>query len=328
MSRTAVSRVLRVGVTALLVGWVVMTVEWGEFGRTVAGTDPVYLTLALVVSPLLVLVNTWKWRILLEPLGVRGRFGTCFQLYLLSKFFNNVLPTHVGGDVLRGVMLGRSQGRTAATLASVAVERATGLVALLLVALGVLAWDRGAVFPPFVLWGALAAVGALGVAVVLVLSPEILARIQARAHLPLLGKLGRFQASVQTYKGHGRPLAAAFAISFLFYALAVANVYLAARAFGAPLGPTEAAVATPVIMVIMLFPVSVGGIGLTEWAYIFVLGLFGVGSEAALSTALLMRAKALLLGLAGGLLYMARKELSPREISDLAREPAAASPGD
>lgn len=319
----ALSRWLRVAVTALLVAWVVVTVEWTEFGRTVLATDLLYLALAVLVSPLLVLVNTWKWRMLLRPLGVSGGFGTCFQLYLLSKFFNNILPTHVGGDVLRGIMLGRPQGRTAPSLASVAVERVTGLSALLLLALAVLAWDGGEVFPPLVSWGALGAVGALLCAMALILSPGILARVRARAHLPLVGKLERFQSAVQQYRGHPRALLAAFAVSFAFYALAVANVFLSARAFGAPLGPAEAAVATPVLMLIMLFPVSVGGLGLTEWAYIFVLGLYGVSPEVALSTALLMRAKTILLGLAGALLYAARSGTSPRPVPDLAREPAA-----
>ena len=65
-----------------------------------------------------------------------------------------------------------------------------------------------------------------------------------------------------------------------------------------------------------------------EWAYIFVLGLYGVGSEAALSTALLMRVKTILLGIVGGLLHMTREEISPREMSHLAREPATTPPGD
>lgn len=328
MKGSTLSRLLRVAVTGVLVAWIVVTVEWGEFARTLAGTDLGYLALAVAVSPLLVLVNTWKWWILLRALGVPGPFGPCFRLYLLSKFFNNVLPTQVGGDVVRGVMLGRSQGKVAPALASVAAERVTGFAAMLVVILGVLAWDRGSVLPAFVFWGALGAAVALAGVVLLILSPRILSWVQGRAHLPLLGKLGRFQAAVQEFRGKRGPLFKAFTLSFAFYALAMANVLFAVRTFGAPLGPTEAVMATPVIMLIMLFPISVGGLGLAEWAYIFILGLYGVGSETALSAALLMRVKTALLGVVGGLLHMAHTSTSPRGLTQVAREPAAGAPGD
>jgi hypothetical protein len=61
---------------------------------------------------------------------------------------------------------------------------------------------------------------------------------------------------------------------------------------------------TPVVLVVAMVPLSLGGIGMTEWAYLFTLGSFGVAAPAALSVALLMRLKSLMFGLAGGIAFL------------------------
>ncbi len=89
----------------------------------------------------------------------------------------------------------------------------------------------------------------------------------------------------------------------LFYLGAALNIYFSARAFGAPLRYDQALVATPVILMVIMLPISFGGVGLSEWAHIFALGGFGVSPAVGLSTALLLRTKGVLLGLAGSVAY-------------------------
>jgi len=77
-------------------------------------------------------------------------------------------------------------------------------------------------------------------------------------------------------------------------------VYVTALAFSAEVRFSELLVAVPLIMFIMNLPISIGGIGLMEFAFIFIFDISGYSSALALSTALLMRFKSFLtLGLEG-----------------------------
>ena len=76
----------------------------------------------------------------------------------------------------------------------------------------------------------------------------------------------------------------------------------------------EVATWTPVVMFISMVPFSISSIGITEGAYVWCFLLAGVPREASLGVALLMRLKLVLLGVAGGVVYlMDRGECPPRD---------------
>ncbi len=299
-SRFRPTHLVRLAVTLALIVWVVRRVDWAEFARTIEGTDLWYLALSLAVDPILVLVSAWKWQILLRVHLERPGLGTCFYLYLVGYFFNNFLPTNVGGDVVRAYLLGRRTGRQADAMASVFAERFTGVSAL--VGLAVLAMPfgyRGPYAAPVSWIVAAVAVGYLLILWV-VLDRKFLRFTKKRTHLPFIGKIVSFQEALSSYRGHRGRVVVALVLSVVFYALAALNIYFSARAFRVDLGLLEAGLVTPAVLVVALLPLTLGGLGLTEWAYLFTLGKYGISPAASLSTALLMRMKNVLLGLVGG----------------------------
>jgi len=302
---------LRVLASALLMGLVIRRVDWAEFLATVRAADPFYLSLSLLLSPLLVLISAWKWQLLLNARSLSPGLATCFRLYLVGYFFNNFLPTNVGGDVVRGYILGRRQGRPAAVMASVFLERFTGISALVVMALVALPFGPDALYDIKITLGVAAVVAAYLVLLWAVLDRRALVLTRRVSHLPFMGKVVRLQEAIEAYRGHGGVLAACGGLSLLFYFGAAMNVMVSARAFGAHLSFTDAILVTPVILLISLLPFSLGGIGLSEWAYYFALGKYGISAETALSTALLMRLKNVLLGLLGGVGHAVTREAAP-----------------
>jgi uncharacterized membrane protein YbhN (UPF0104 family) len=97
-------------------------------------------------------------------------------------------------------------------------------------------------------------------------------------------------------------------------------------AFGGSLTLAQAFWLTPVVLLVAMIPISTGGIGLAEWAYLFALVKFGVPETAALSAALLIRLKAVLIGALGGLLFGFdwKRHVEP-EAGDADAEPSAPS---
>jgi len=119
----------------------------------------------------------------------------------------------------------------------------------------------------------------------------------------LFTKLDKLMLSIGRYKEQRGALVWAFINSIVFYLVAVLNVYVTALVFEANVAFIDILVATPIIMLIMNIPLSVGNIGLMEFAYINVLQLMGYSPALGLSVAILMRLKSLLDGAMGGLLH-------------------------
>lgn len=302
--RSGVALGIRLAVSVGLILWIIRTVEWGDFARTVQATDPVYLALSLAVDPVLVWISARKWQILLRARSQDAGVATCYRLYLVGFFFNNFLPTNVGGDVVRAHLMGRRTGHATDALASVFVERFTGITALVGLVLIGIPFTPERLYAAPVGWG----VGALVLVYLLllwaVLDPRFLRLTRGRTSLPLVEKIARFQQTLHAYREHPRALVACVALSVLFYLFAGLSTYFAARAFHGSLRILDALLATPVILIIVLFPVSIGGLGLLEWSYLFTLGRLGIPPAVGVSAGLLMRMKTILLSLAGAVGYL------------------------
>ena len=83
-------------------------------------------------------------------------------------------------------------------------------------------------------------------------------------------------------------------------------IYVASRASGVDLPAKTLLVIVPVIMFISSLPITVGGLGLVEWAFFFTFGASGAGSSPGLLVGLLVRANSLLFSLWGGIVYTVR----------------------
>ncbi|MCA9753741.1 MAG: flippase-like domain-containing protein, partial [Gemmatimonadetes bacterium] len=118
------------GVAAL--AFLLWRVDLGSALATVREADPRWLAAALAAQ--LAAKTCWvlRWRRLLAATGHPRGAGSLLRLILLGLFFNNFLPTSVGGDVARGVGLARDGVPKALAAASVVADRLVGVVALAL----------------------------------------------------------------------------------------------------------------------------------------------------------------------------------------------------
>ena len=269
-----------------------------------------FLIASILIGLLLALSSSIKWYMLLRSRGLNIGLWRLYVYYIIGKFYNLILPTSLGGDVVRANELGKYTGQYADSAASVFVERFTGMVTLLVLAVLALVFSIRRIE---MLWmAAPLSLMAIGLVVLLwILVDERILHLAQRIvgeHQPIVStlfkKAHKFQGAVAAYKSEPMALRDAFINSLIFYLLAVLNVWFSAKAFGAELRFLDAIVAVPLILVIMNLPISIGGIGLMEFAYTSVLGLFGVPAYIAISTVLLMRAKSLIYAGLGGVLHI------------------------
>ncbi|MCB0749340.1 MAG: flippase-like domain-containing protein, partial [Ignavibacteriae bacterium] len=91
-----------------------------------------YLIISILLAFVLNYSSAIKWNMLLKSRGMAVKLWRIYAFYNIGKFFNLILPTSLGGDVVRIFQLGKFTGRKHTAAASVIVERFTGLIVLML----------------------------------------------------------------------------------------------------------------------------------------------------------------------------------------------------
>jgi len=323
---------LRIIISLGLIYYVFSKAGVAELWQTIRQADAIFVFLSVALTPVLIYLSAWKWQVILRAQGITVTLARAFWLYVVGYFFNTILPTNVGGDVVRAFALGKSTGKNAEAFSSVFLERFTGLTALLLTA--ILAFFL-AIRHLWDFWlGIAMLVSVVGYALLLIMifNPAILLwgerKIQIGLVRSLLGKLKKFQQATLAIRQQKSVLIFAMANSFLFYIAAAVNVYVSALAFNADSTLLDAFIIPPIVLVITMIPISIGGIGLSEGAYLFTFTRLGLPGAVGLSVALLMRAKALLAGLAGGMYYSSMGLNIKAEMQEQAAQSRQVAEGD
>lgn len=291
-----------------------------EMGAIVDRVDPVFVILSVVMSFAMVLVSCWKWRVLLGGEAPAIPFQRLVRFYLTGYYFTCLLPSNIGGDVVRSFYAGRDVGDQARSGVSVFLERFTGLIFLLMLVIAAPMLDPSLYRSPAIF---IPAVGALCLLILLVLLSRFRQPLKSfsrllgedrasggaglvdrfrRATTGLSQKLKKGLHSLRRDPGVFWPVVL---LTVGFYLLTWINVYLSFRAFGVTVGLAGIVAVLPAAMMVAMMPVApLAGLGLSEFSYVFYFGLVGVDSEVSLAMGLLLRAKLLLLGLLGLLCHV------------------------
>ncbi len=307
--------ILRLLMTALLLLYVLYKVGLfdaegrANFFALIGSVSIPIFFLSLAVSQLLNLSSGFKWYLLLRSRGIKVSFFRAWGLYMVGICFSLALPTSMGGDLIRIHELSRFTGKRAEAAASVFVERFSGMVVLFFFTVIAVFMQRQLLSVTWMVISLIIAIAA-SVAVIWIIvdeRPYSFVKTWLQRRMPfltgILGKFDKLHQAVLEYRDDRLALVIALLNTFVFYLLAVVNVYVTARAFSPEIGFAELLVAVPLIMFIMNLPISIGGIGLMEFAFIFIFDISGYTSALALSTALLMRFKSFVDAGVGGLLY-------------------------
>lgn len=307
---------VKVVVTFGLAAYVVRQAGLGEALETLRATEWRWVLLAAAFAVLAMLLNVKRWQMMLQGQGGPASLASLARLYLIGMFFNNILPSRLGGDVVRAYgasLLATSKTRS---VAAVLMDRLVGAVSVLV--LGVIA----VVVNPAVIPGQLGEALILGLAIALVAlglllyrgrrADAVRAKILKLADVSIFGLRlrSKVEAAIDAVRSyaHARGLIGrAFLISMLANGLSICNLYLYSLAVDAGLSPGAVAVVAPAVLAVGLLPLSINGIGTVEFTFILLFGAMGVDNHVALAVALLRRLVLLVLSLVGGLLYAVRR---------------------
>jgi hypothetical protein len=246
---------------------------------------------------------------LLGAAGLDSRFSPLLRAYVVANFLALVLPSALLSDVYRVVDARRDTGRSIEVIAVAAAERVLSLAALGAV---VLAAAPFAPLPPEMhsrLLAALAIAGGLVVTSLAFLHPAsntILRRLAgqlSRISLSLAESASQALDATSALSRRPGALLRGFAWSVAAQLLPVLAVISLSRALDAHVADYWYAVIVPLVTLVTLIPVSIGGAGVREWLYVELFGSLGMRAEVALSLSLSVFAATLVWGFFGLALF-------------------------
>jgi uncharacterized membrane protein YbhN (UPF0104 family) len=295
--------VLRLLVTVSLLWFLASRFDFEHATEIVSRVSLLLLTAALAAQVASVLVNAVRWQVVLAAEGPSPKLGSLTKLLFVGLFFNQVLPTGVGGDAARAWRCHRLGVPLGAAVRSVLIDRVGGHIVVVATYVASLPALLKVMPEPGVRASILAVLGvALSGLLALLLIDFLPVRLMRLPGIAAIADLSRATRRLIT---DPRRCVAMLGLSILTVGLAIFAFKLVGDSLNIPLSFVTWLAIVPPVSLIQLAPVSLAGWGVREAAMVVVLAGFGVPTAAALAISVLMGLIMIVLGLPGGLIWLA-----------------------
>jgi uncharacterized membrane protein YbhN (UPF0104 family) len=296
---------LKVVVSLGLITFLINQVDFNKIINILKNVDITMIIYAIIFLTIQVFIATTRWQFVLKCQKIMLGYKNTLQILWSGLFFNQAMPSSVGGDVIRGYYL-KKQGITLgrATL-GVLMDRLFGMAGLVLLVVVPLPLLFGLISDPVARSGVLFI--ALGVSLVLLFIfftdklPGNFSHLRVIRGFYSLSKEGRRCI----YKGYNGPVIVA--ISILIHLMSVVAVMFMAIGLGINIEWSGFLLIIPLVTLIMVVPISIAGWGVREGVMVVGFGYLGVAPEAALALSILYGLSVLVVALPGGIIWMFKR---------------------
>ena len=307
--RKLLLNLLKFVISAGLIYWMLRSTELSEIFAAIREATFGLLLIAISLHLMGFAIGAFRWRLLLRSRGSDASIRFLIESYIVGMFFNNFLPSTIGGDVYRTYDSWRLGQSKSSALAVVFVDRFLGLMTLVLFALLALfsANELTQSIPYLSLWLGLGLSGMVAVVWLLFFPPHWLPTFIANLKLPFGDKIRGILEAFLAFRGQRSVLVKALLLSALLQVNVIVHYYLIALALSLPVPFVSFFLIIPLATVITMLPISVNGIGVRENVYIFFFAPFAVSRPEAVAFAWIAYGMVVLQGLLGGILYALRR---------------------
>jgi len=306
-SRRKLTLLFKGAVTIGLIGILLYIVDWDRAAELVNRG----LTKIIIVAPVLFLVGlavaAWRWRIILTNVGVSISYRQTYMGYLFGAFYNVFLPGVIGGDVVRVTYCKLwAQCPLGTATATVLLERVFGVLALMLIAC-----FTYMCFPPTL--SALLTVEGTSFVLLLAGCGMLLIFITLIGRHVWIGWLlkkdkiasNQFIPSVLRTLNvlDLRTLGTSVVLSALYQTVWIFTTFYISRAIGLFVPIHVFFSILPLVYLVTVLPVSLGGLGVREGTFVLLLAQFGVMASDAVTLSFLEYLSRIVIAGFGGLVY-------------------------
>ena len=305
----------RILVSAALLYFAFRGINFAAIQTRLSGIDPLWVALAILATVFQIFLGALRWREIsaacTAPLGT----AQAFRYNMIGAFFNQTLPSTIGGDAMRLWLVKQTGAGWRAATYSVLVDRAIGLIALAIIVIASLPWSydlvanhRGRIALLLVDVGAIGA--GLGFLLLAHIPWKWLTTFWPTKHIHACSVI----ANRVIFNRRSGPKIAV--LSLTIHLMAVVIAWCAVRSISAPAAFEQLFMLVPPIMLITMLPISIAGWGVREATMMVAFGYAGLAQTDGTIVSLIFGASSFVVGAIGGLVWIlsAEKAKAPEDI--------------
>src|SRR2546422_7205410 len=306
---------VKIAVSAALLALLFSRIDVDRLWAGARNASLSWLAVALLLYLANVLAGIWRWWLLLDAQSVQVAPRTLLGSMLVALFFNNFLPSNIGGDVIRIRDTAQAAGSKTLATTVVLVDRALGLMGLVLVAASGATIAAGSLHHgptpiwPVWLWAGFLICAATAAPVLL--APSGVGRLLQPLtvlHPEWIGdRIEKLTMVLARFRDRPSALVICFCSAVFVQALGVVFYVAVAYALRVNIAPWDLAVIVPIATVVQMMPVSVNGFGVREATFSFYFTRVGLPIESALLVSLVAAGLTMLFSLSGATVYISRR---------------------
>jgi uncharacterized membrane protein YbhN (UPF0104 family) len=289
---------VRVVVTLVIFVLIFRGIDIRQVARVAAGADPGLLAAAILLIFLGTSLAAYRWSLIMNNLGLERSAAAYWQIYLKGMFFNQGLPTSVGGDAIRVLdAAGRRYSKLEA-LYGVMLDRIAGVTALL--TLNLLAYAAAPeMLPEWVRYVVFALAVGLVAAFVAGLNLRHFRWLDRWPRLTVLRTL-----SERFHQAFSKRRTALVVSSLVVHVFAILCVWAIGRSLGLSVDVLTYFILVPPAMLFTVIPISLAGWGVREGAMVALFSFVGADKERVLAMSILYGLILIIVSLVGLVLFL------------------------
>lgn len=291
---------LKIIISTSLIAYLLLSTDLSKVLDILFRVNPLYFG----VASLLIIVNyvfssfRWKYLVLDSKISIMYMI----KLYFIGSFFNNFLPTSIGGDAYKIMKLGEKIGSKTNSFTATFLERFIGMIALLVISLyGYLTFSNLNIMSFLTVFLLII----LSLFAFLIFYPKF--TFKPKLMLKVFNVLDKIHSSFMRYKKEPMLLGYSFLASLVVQMSAIFTQYFVFKALDVTLPIDFSLFAFPIIFLSGYAIPSVNGIGSQEVLYTTFFSSIGVAASLCIASSFLYHISRLVVSLIGGILYLNEK---------------------
>ena len=286
------NRSLKFFVSISLLGFLLFFAEPARIVESASKITPITYLLAVFLYFIAHAINSAKWHLLLPEVS----FLTLVKFNFVGAFYSLILPGQISGEIAKTWRLARGNQIAEQVAASVFIDRMTGIIALLVLALIGASLSKSDA-AGFILLPCAIAVVILFLSLFLMRVPTVQNLVRSLLEwmiepFPMLHnqlpKALRLVEHLVHYSHAHLNLVLAIFLGIIFQAAVTANAVLFSHSLGANIGIFDLAWVMCIISLMVFLPITISGIGVRELGFVGTLSLFGIDISTAITLSLLL----------------------------------------
>lgn len=300
---------LRISISILLLG-IIISKNYKNFQgifNILINLRYIFLVFAIFIHFVSLYIDSLQWNILLRAQGIKIRMSYIMQLTLISFFYDNLLPSNIGGDfyvvydVLKNLNVPMSK-----SISSIVIERFFGLISIIIYFL-ITSFSLYKLLKHSIIIISIFLVVAF-LLFFMIIRPQLFKIDRLLKKFKKLKKIWKnfdsFNSAINSYKNKWPQLILALTLNFLSQSIFTLMFYFASISLGLNINFMVFVFVVPVVFVFIGIPISIGGLGIRENTIVFLLTKFNVSNDQAVAFSLLILFVYIFSAVVGGMVYL------------------------